>query len=153
MGRDQRTTSSSSGLWNRLWTTRRGNWTVSVVLALSAVLILLLFHTRVISITGILPPCLFRVVTGFRCMGCGGTRSIQCFLRGDWGESFYYNPLFFLAALTAVILYMIFTINALRPHYHPLHIRIKRYQIILLAVFAVMFLVVRNTPWYQAILY
>ncbi len=153
MGKNQDFITTSGGFWRHMWMTRRGNLIISAGLAFLAVLTSFLFHTGAVSITGILPPCLFRVVTGFRCMGCGATRSIQCFLRGDWGGSFFYNPMFFLVALLVLIFYVVFTVNALRPRYRPLCIRLKRYQIILLAVLAVAFLVVRNTPWYQAVLY
>lgn len=153
MKKGQDSISTSGGFWHRLWTTRKGNLIVSGTVACLAALVFVLFHTGKISITGILPPCLFRAVTGFRCMGCGATRSIQCFLQGNWGESFFYNPMFFLIGLLTLIFYGIFTVNALRPQYRPLHIGLKRYQIVLLAVLAVAFLIVRNTPWYRTNLY
>ncbi len=39
------------------------------------------------------PPCLFHVITGLYCPGCGGTRAILLFFTGHWLYSFLYHPL------------------------------------------------------------
>lgn len=46
-------------------------------------------------------PCLFRLVTGLYCPGCGGTRALKAFLRGDLILSFLYHPLIVYAAAAA----------------------------------------------------
>lgn len=38
-------------------------------------------------------PCAFRMVTGFYCPGCGGTRAVKFFLSGHIIKSFIYHPL------------------------------------------------------------
>lgn len=38
-------------------------------------------------------PCLFHVVTGYYCPGCGGTRSLIYMLHGHFIKSFLYHPL------------------------------------------------------------
>ena len=37
-------------------------------------------------------PCVFRLITGLYCPGCGGTRAVFLLLGGHVAESFYYNP-------------------------------------------------------------
>ena len=38
-------------------------------------------------------PCLFHLVTGLYCPGCGGTRAVRYLLHGQMGMSFRYNPI------------------------------------------------------------
>jgi len=47
---------------------------------------------------GFLPPCYFKVITGYDCPGCGGTRSVHCLMHGDVVEAFRFNPLFVAGA-------------------------------------------------------
>ncbi len=37
-------------------------------------------------------PCMFRVVTGLYCPGCGGTRAVTMLLAGKVRASFWYHP-------------------------------------------------------------
>ena len=50
-------------------------------------------------------PCLFRLLTGFYCPGCGGTRALWALLSGHPLLSFLYHPLVPYSALTAVWLH------------------------------------------------
>ena len=38
-------------------------------------------------------PCAFRLMTGYYCPGCGGTRAVKFFLSGHFIKSFIYHPL------------------------------------------------------------
>lgn len=44
-------------------------------------------------------PCLFHLLTGFYCPGCGGTRAIRLMLQGHWLQSLQYHPFVLYAAL------------------------------------------------------
>ena len=48
-------------------------------------------------------PCLFHLITGLYCPGCGGTRAVRAMLAGDLRLSFQYHPLvlYTAAVLTA----------------------------------------------------
>ena len=37
-------------------------------------------------------PCVFRMLTGYYCPGCGGTRAVKLFLKGKIIKSFIYHP-------------------------------------------------------------
>lgn len=37
-------------------------------------------------------PCIFQLLTGFYCPGCGGTRAVQSLFRGRWLDSFLLHP-------------------------------------------------------------
>lgn len=45
------------------------------------------------------PGCLFHRLTGLNCPGCGGTRALQAFLRGDWAAAWHYNIFLWLSLL------------------------------------------------------
>ena len=47
-------------------------------------------------------PCLFHLLTGFYCPGCGGTRAIRLLLKGELIKSFCYHP--FVPYLALVLL-------------------------------------------------
>ncbi len=45
-----------------------------------------------IDLWSLWPGCAFRRATGLYCPGCGGTRALAAFLKGDWLSSFLYHP-------------------------------------------------------------
>lgn len=62
------------------------------------------------------PKCLFHLVTGYYCPGCGGTRALYLFLTGHWIKSFLFHPLVVYAFF--VCLYL--CIRKILDHkYHP----------------------------------
>lgn len=48
-------------------------------------------------------PCIFHLVTGVYCPGCGGTRAVKAFLRGNFADSFRYHPLIVYTVLVVVL--------------------------------------------------
>jgi hypothetical protein len=48
--------------------------------------------------------CLFHLVTGFYCPGCGGTRAVKAMLTGHFLKSLCYHP----AVLPTAVLYLAF---------------------------------------------
>jgi len=44
-------------------------------------------------------PCLFHLLTGFYCPGCGGTRAVKYLLQGQLQKSVQYHPLVFYVAV------------------------------------------------------
>jgi hypothetical protein len=51
-------------------------------------------------------PCWFRLLTGYLCAGCGGTRSFYALMRGDILSSVKYNAFVPCMALVGVVLYV-----------------------------------------------
>jgi len=83
-------------------------------------------------------PCLFHLITGFYCPGCGGTRAVRYLLRGQVLKSIQYHPLiFYIVAVTGaeVISFGIAKL-AKRPQIH-----LKRYD---LFVYAGIVIIVAN---------
>lgn len=51
------------------------------------------FVKRYSILDRVIIPCGFRMLTGYYCPGCGGTRAVRYFLRGDLIKSFIYHPM------------------------------------------------------------
>ena len=49
-------------------------------------------------------PCVFRLVTGLKCPGCGVTHMALCLLRGDLSGAFYENPVVLMLLPIGLIL-------------------------------------------------
>ena len=47
--------------------------------------------------------CPFQWLTGISCAGCGMTRAVLCAVRFQFGEAFYYHPLFWVIPFGAVL--------------------------------------------------
>lgn len=48
-------------------------------------------------------PCLFHLLTGFYCPGCGGTRAVKYLFHGQIGKSIQYHPLVFYTVMVAIL--------------------------------------------------
>lgn len=68
---------------------RRRNLLLAGAAAAAAAAVLFLLARQGIGI-----PCLFRLVTGFQCPGCGNSRAVLALLRLDLQAAFGYNYLF-----------------------------------------------------------
>lgn len=72
----------------------RNFYTIGMCLPCIAVIFLLLWNFITSGLTaGRMIPCLFHMVTGFYCPGCGGTRAVAALLRGQICISFLYHPI------------------------------------------------------------
>lgn len=47
-------------------------------------------------------PCVFQMMTGLYCPGCGGTRALWFLLHGDILKSLWYHPLIFYTAMLLI---------------------------------------------------
>ena len=50
-----------------------------------------------VCLTDIKIPCIFRMLTGLSCPGCGATRMVMALLRFDFKEAFFYNKVLFVS--------------------------------------------------------
>ena len=67
------------------------------------ILLICLTYYVISSITGLYIPCVFRLVTGLKCPGCGVTHLAVAMLHGDFHEAFMANQLIFILLPAAVI--------------------------------------------------
>lgn len=61
-----------------------------------------------------LPRCVFLVITGYKCPGCGSQRVIHSLLHGNFIDALRYNA-FFVAAIPVIALYVINDYTRLIP--------------------------------------
>lgn len=54
-----------------------------------------------------LPPCIFNVVTGLYCPGCGGTRAVRALIHGHLLRAVWYHPF----VVYGVAVYVIFMVS------------------------------------------
>jgi hypothetical protein len=84
----------------------RARWRARLVLVFLAAIVLpggsaLLYHFPP-GESSFYPPCVFHVVTGLHCPGCGATRCLGALVHGDLAQAAAYNPLL-VAALPVVL--------------------------------------------------
>ncbi|MDE6835743.1 MAG: DUF2752 domain-containing protein [Muribaculaceae bacterium] len=58
------------------------------------------------SCSGWMPKCVFRMVTGWECPGCGSQRMLHAMLHGDIREAWHFNPFLFFM-IPVIILYLL----------------------------------------------
>jgi hypothetical protein len=73
-------------------------------------------YTFAPATTSFYPRCVFHVMTGLDCPGCGTTRALHALLHADIGAAFRFNPMLF--ALFAVFAFALPSlIRGLRPRF------------------------------------
>lgn len=72
---------------------------ICVSLLFAAVLLVVLIRILGISLSDVMPGCLFLRLTGYYCPGCGGTRAVISLFRGDFLQSFLYHPVVLYVAI------------------------------------------------------
>ena len=65
-----------------------------------------LIYAGFVHLTGLNVPCIFRVVTGIRCPGCGMTHALMALFRLEWEEAIRYNLLIPLFIFYTILLYI-----------------------------------------------
>jgi len=97
--------------------------------------------------TGLFPVCLFRLVTGYQCPGCGTTRALHQLVHGHFLAAFMLNPLLLIASpflLWALLRYSVIVLQGGVP---------RRNALPAPYIYAIFFVVVgfwifRNTTYY-----
>lgn len=92
---------------------------------------------------GIKLPCMFNLITGYYCPGCGGTRAFKALLGGHVMKSIMYNPV----VLYGAVLYIWFMVSQALERITQGRVRGLKYRHIYLFLLLVIFVVncaVRN---------
>src|ERR1051325_8664645 len=64
--------------------------------------------------TGFFPVCIFRLLTGFTCPGCGSTRAMHQLLHGHVLAAFMLNSLFLIAVPFLVFALLRYSVTVMR---------------------------------------
>jgi hypothetical protein len=97
--------------------------------------------------TGFFPVCLFRLVTGLTCPGCGTTRALHQIMHGHFETAFELNPLLLVASPFLVFTFVRYNLMVLRGG-APRKNALRAPYIYALFFIVVGFWIFRNTPFY-----
>lgn len=64
-------------------------WIIIAIMTIGAAIM----YIKGKTILNYVPPCMFHKITGLYCPGCGGTRAVFSFFRGEIVRSFKFHPL------------------------------------------------------------
>ena len=88
-------------------------------------------------------PCIFHLVTGLWCPGCGITRMLFSIITGDFKEAFYYNQLLFISS-PIFLFFFIENIYAKLKNKKPMYLKVPNIVYYLYIVLLVLFMILRN---------
>jgi hypothetical protein len=92
------------------------------------------------------PTCIVRLLTGFDCPGCGGTRAAWYLLHGDLADAARHNAPFVVAVPFLMYMYIAWTLNTLFGWKVP-QLRLSTTSLIVFMGAWMAFSVLRNLPW------
>jgi hypothetical protein len=115
-------------------------WLLLVLAGAAATAVLFCFDPSTVHFY---PPCLFRLLTGFYCPGCGSLRATHALLHGRLGEAFRLNPLLLISM--PVVAGMLVIDPRLKPKYR---LSMNPVFPVIVLVVVVAFWIVRNIPLY-----
>ena len=101
---------------------------------------------------GIYPPCPTHYLTSFSCPGCGSLRAVHNLLHGNFKEAFFFNPLTVVVLPFAAIWFLIYLSNLFLKTKIP-EIKVKPAVILLVFSVIILFMVLRNLPFYPFTLF
>lgn len=78
------------------------------------------------------PRCVFKLVTGWDCPGCGSQRALHSLLSGRVGEAWAFNPYVFFAVPAAAFFGIVESFQARCPKLHHAVIRPATYYALIL---------------------
>ena len=95
-------------------------------------------------LTGFYIPCLFRLITGLKCPGCGITHSLFALINLDFKEAFNQNPLVFIYLPFIFLYYIYISYIYLTNKKDNILTKIPNYIMIFIVVITLVYGVVRN---------
>ncbi|MBE7036448.1 MAG: DUF2752 domain-containing protein [Ruminococcaceae bacterium] len=99
-----------------------------------------------VVITNIYIPCVFKMITGLKCPGCGITHMIVSLCRFDFLAAFQSNSLLLVILPIIGIFYLVKKIHYIRYGTKILNGKITHFFEYLLLVLVIIFWIVRNLP-------
>ena len=97
---------------------------------------------------GLRIPCIFHLITGLNCPGCGNTRAVMAMLRFDFRGMLHYNLLFPLELAYLVYLYVVSVLHYVRTGHATYKPKNPWLDVVLLIILLAWGLVRNVTPLY-----
>ena len=108
----------------------------AIVAAIVVVFIVLVYYHGHDPATGASPKCMFKLITGYDCPGCGSQRALHAILNGDVGRAWAFNPFVFFAVPVGLFYIIVEGCRRRWPRLHAAAIHPVVVSIILIAVIA-----------------
>lgn len=99
------------------------------------------------------PFCFMNELFGIRCPLCGGTRCVAALVRLDFAEALYYNPLVIAALIVLAYFYIRLAASCFTKPYRRYSPKIPLWGWWAALSIYLLFMLVRNLPFYRAVLY
>ena len=94
--------------------------------------------------TGLYIPCMFRLITGYKCPGCGITSCLFELVHLNFKEAFYYNPLVFIYLPFIVAYFLYLSYLYIYDKKDKILVKIPNYVMVIILVITIIYGVVRN---------
>lgn len=101
--------------------------------------------------TGIYIPCVFNLITGLKCPGCGISHMLVSLSRFDISDAFFCNPLLFIAIPVLTAIYIVKKIYYIRNGTKMVDCKVIRYLEYFFLGLTICFWVIRNLPIYNSL--
>ena len=120
----------------------------NVLTAIAVVAVLSVTYFAIWLITGQVVPCMFRLLTGLHCAGCGNSRMILSIVQLDFYQAFRYNPAVFLMLPIFAGIFIRHLIFYIQGKQVPVS-KLEKVILIVLLVLLVLFGIARNLPFFS----
>lgn len=115
-----------------------------------AIILLLLYYSKD-WVFNIIPSCIFKRLTGFYCISCGGTRTIKFLLNFDFQNALRENILIVFVCLVFIVFLITYNISVLFENVKTRDLLDNVFSlkiIIYIIIMALIFMIIRNIPYY-----
>lgn len=97
--------------------------------------------------TSLALPCLFKLLTGLNCTGCGGQRAFHFLLHGEFLQASRYNILIYFLPFLLYVAFASIQMYILNSKKYVIKFIFSNEIGILILVFLIIFTVLRNIPY------
>lgn len=116
--------------------------TALAAIAAAAIFMVLRHYALHDPLEGHAPRCMFKLITGYDCPGCGSQRALHAVLNGRFAEAWTANPFVFFAAPLGLFY---ISLEAVRKRFPQLHVAATNPFLITFFLLAtIIFTIIRN---------
>lgn len=116
---------------------------ISSIAAATAVAMLLIYYyyTHDPS-TAPAPKCMFKLLTGWDCPGCGSQRAFHAILHGNFAAAWHFNPFIYFAVPLATFYIIAEACRRRAPRFHAA--AVNHWIVLAIALAAILYTILRN---------
>lgn len=97
--------------------------------------------------TNLALPCLFKLITGLNCTGCGGQRAFHFLLHGEFLQASHYNILIYFLPFLLYVVFASIQMYIFNSKNYVIKFIFSNEIGILILMFLIIFTVLRNIPY------